>query len=366
MKINCLIQNLKDAVQIAERNTSKNQTLPILNSVLIDADGGKIKIKATNLETAVEINIPGKVEDSGNVAILAKTLSLFLSSLKDDRVILESKKNNLFIKTKTAQTTIRGFISEDFPLFPKIDAVEIFSLPANELRSAISSVAIAVSTSDIKPELSSVLFKVFKNTVKLAATDSFRLAEKTIVSKNISAEKLVSFLIPQKSVQEILKIIENDDIKFGFNKNQIILYNNNIKFISRLTEGIFPDYEQILPKEFKISAIADKADVISNLKTAGIFTGKLNDLNMSFNSDKKSISFQTSNQDIGEHFSEIKTTIAGGDTMIKFNWRYILDGVSQINQEYVVFDLNNSESPLLIHGKGDGSYVYLVMPMRGV
>src|SRR3989344_1923279 len=303
MKINCLIQNLKDAVQIAERNTSKNQTLPILNSVLIDADGGKIKIKATNLETAVEINIPGKVEDGGNVAILAKTLSLFLSSLKDDRVILESKKNNLFIKTKTAQTTIRGFISEDFPLFPKIDAVEIFSLPANELRSAISSVAIAVSTSDIK---------------------------------------------------------------LGFNKNQIILYNNNIKFISRLTEGIFPDYEQILPKEFKISAIADKADVISNLKTAGIFTGKLNDLNMSFNSDKKSISFQTSNQDIGEHFSEIKTTIAGGDTMIKFNWRYILDGVSQINQEYVVFDLNNSESPLLIHGKGDGSYVYLVMPMRGV
>src|SRR3989338_11527769 len=365
MKINCLIQNLRDAVQIAERNTSKNQTLPILSSVFIDADGGKIKIKATNLETAVEINVPGKAEDGGSVAVLAKTLSLFLSNLKDEQVILESKKNNLFIKTKTAQTTIRGFSSEDFPLFPKIESVETFSLPAHELKAAISGVAVAVSTSDIKPELSSVLFKVFKNTVKLAATDSFRLAEKTIVSKNISVEKMVSFLIPQRSIQEILKIIENDDIKFGFNKNQIVLHNNNIRFISRLTEGNFPDYEQILPKEFKISAIAEKTDIVSNLKIASIFTGKLNDLNIGFSSEKKSISFQTSNPDIGEHSSELKTTIAGGDEIVKFTWRYILDGVAQINQEYVVFDLNNSEPPLLIHGKGDSSYIYLVMPMKG-
>lgn len=366
MKINCLVQNLKDAVLVAERNTAKNQTLPILNSIFIETDNGKIKVKATNLETAIEINIQGKIEESGNIAVFAKTLSLFLSNLKDEQVTLESRKNNLFVKTKTAETTIRGFSSEDFPLFPKIEAVETFSLPAHELRSAISSVVIAVSTSDIKPELSSMLFKVFKNTVKIAATDSFRLAEKTIVSKNISMEKLVSFLIPQRSVQEILKIIENDDIKFGFNKNQIVLHNNNMRFISRLTEGTFPDYEQILPKEFKISAIADKAEIISNLKLAGIFSGKLNDLNINFSSENKKIYFQTANQDVGEHSSEIKATMAGGGATVKFNWKYIFDGVSQINQEHVVFDLNNSESPLLIHGKGDSSYIYLVMPMRGV
>lgn len=367
MKINCLLQNLKDAVQIAERNTSRNQTLPILNSIFIEAEAGKIKIKATNLETAVAITLSGKVEENGSVAVPAKTLSMFLSNISDNQITLESKKENLFIKSGKNQTLIKGMASEDFPLLPKVEEIESFKIPALELRNAISNVIIASSLSDIKPELSSMLFKVFRNTLKLATTDSFRLAEYTTVLKNISSEKMVSFLIPQKSVQEILKLINKEDnITLGFSKNQLVVSLDNIYFISRLTDGVFPDYEQIIPKKFKITLIAKKADVLSNLKLSNVFVGKLNDINISFNGSKKTMVFQASNQDTGEYSSEISANGEGDDVSIKFNVKYLIDGISQINQEYIVFNLNGAESALLIHGKSDNSYIYLVMPMRGV
>lgn len=367
MKINCTTQNLKDAVQIAERNTSKNQTLPILNCIFIEAMSGAIKIKATNLENAVEIIVSGKVEEEGNVAIPAKTLSMFLSNITDHQIILESKKDNLYIKSGKNQTTIRGFSSEDFPLLPKVDEVESFNLPSQELKNAISSVIISASLSDIKPELSSMLFKVFGNTIKLAATDSFRLSEYSIVLKNINSEKISSFLIPQRSIQEILKIIDkNDMIKFGFSKNQLVVSSENIRFISRLIDGIFPDYEQIIPKSFKITFIAKKSEVLSNLKLSNVFVSKLNDINISFSGSKKTIIFQASNQDTGEYSSEIAVIGEGEDVNMKFNIKYLLDGISQLNSEYIVFNLNSAESSLLIHGKGDSSFLYLVMPMRGM
>lgn len=367
MKINCLLQNLKDIIQIAERNTARNQTLPILNTIFIEASTGKIKIKATNLETAVEITLSGKIEENGSVAVPAKILSMFLSNINDNQITLESKKENLFIKSGKNQTLIKGLAVEDFPLLPNVEQMETFKIPAVELRSAISGVIIASSLSDMKPELSSMLFKVFRNTIKLAATDSFRLAEYTMVLKNISSEKMVSFLIPQRSVQEILKLInKEEDITFSFSKNQLLVSLDNIRFISRLTDGVFPDYEQIIPKTFKITIIAKKTEFLSNLKLANVFVGKLSDINISFNGSKKSVIFQSSNQDTGEYSSEVVVSGEGDDVSVKFNVKYLIDGISQISNEYIIFNLNNSESPLLIQGKGNNSYLYLVMPMRGV
>ncbi len=358
MKINCLTQNLKEAVQIAERNTAKNQTLPILNTIFIGTGEGKILIKATNLETAVEITVSGKVEENGSVAVPAKTLSMFLSNISDNQIVLESKKDNLSVKTGKNQTLIKGLSTEDFPLLPKVEEIQSFKLSARDLKTYISGVITASSVSDLKPEISSMLFKVFKNTLKLAATDSFRLAEYTLVSKNISAEKMASFLIPQRSIQEIMKLIDKDEtVSFGFSKNQLIVSLNNLRFISRLTDGIFPDYEQIIPKNFTITIIAKRSEVLSNLKLASVFVGKLNDINISFNGSKKILIFQA---------SEISVSAEGEESNVKFNIKYLLDGILQINQEYIVFNLNGAESPLLIQGKGESSYLYLVMPMRGV
>lgn len=367
MKIQCLNKNLKTAVGVAERNTSKNQTLPVLNAVFLNVDKNKIKVMATNLETAIEVIISGKIHEPGNVVVPAKTINSFLSNITDDQITLQTQKNNLFIKTDNMETVILGYPPEDFPIFPKIDSTENFTMPSPELKSSIGSVSLACSASDTKPELASVFFNIFKNTIKIAATDSFRLAEKTMTFKNPNTSKQTIFLIPQKGVQEMLKLLDEDeDVSIGVGKNQIILSSANYKFISRLTDGKFPDYEQILPKTFKTAAAAKKSDILSGIKLASVFVGKLNDISLSFNPAKKAIYLNTSHSEIGEHSSIITAAIAGENITAKFNWKYLLDGVSQINNEYVEFNLNNEQAPMLIKGKGDNSYVYLAMPMRGI
>lgn len=367
MKVSCLTQYLKEAVNVAERNTSKNQTLQILSSLFLEAEGNKIKLRATNLENAIEFFIPAKVEETGVVVIPAKTVNSFLSNVADDKITIQSQKNNLFIKTARTETLIRGYNHEDFPIFPKVEVLSSFNLPAPELKDALSSVVISASLSDFKPELASILFKIFKNTFKVAATDSFRLAEKIILFKDIRSEKLISFLIPQKSIQEVLRLLDNDEfIEMGVGKSQVVFKGEKFKFISRLTEGTFPDYDQIIPKGFKFNALAKRAETLSALRLAGVFVGKLNDVNLTFNPAQKTVSFASSSSDVGENISQADASIQGGELGAKFNWRYLLDGVSQIKSDYISFEINSPQTPLLIKGKGDNSYLYLVMPMRDV
>ena len=366
MKMQCLSQNFKEAVAIADRNTSRNQSLPILNSILIDAQKNKIYLRATNLDSAIELYVPGKVLDSGSIVVPSKTLNMFISNTKDDQVVFQEQKNNLHVKTAKSESVIRGLQKEDFPIFPKIDSGYSVKLQSPEFRQAISSVVVAVSNSDIKPELNSVFFKIFKNTLKIAATDSFRLAEYILVSKNINSEQLLSFLVPQKSILEMARLMDKDeDVELGISKNQITLISDRFKFISRLTDGHFPDYEQIIPKNFKITALTKKNDLLANLKVAGVFVGKLNDITLKFDPVEKSVALETAHSEIGGHTSTIDSSIQGEAANMKFNLRYLSDGILQINHEYIVFSINGDSSPLLMKGKGDASYTYLLMPMRG-
>jgi len=367
MKITCVGKNLKDAIIIAERSTAKNQTLPILNGVYLEAKNGKLHIRSTNLEIALEVSIQGKVEKDGVVVVPAKSLGLFISNVGDDAITLQNQKDNLFIKTNKTETTIKGYPIEEFPLFPKVEAPNHFTISSTVLKDCLSSVVVACSTSDIKPELSSVFVRLFKNTIKFAATDSFRLAEKTIVSKTVHADTLVSILIPQKSVLELTKLLENEgETRVSYSKNQILIEHNSFQFISRLTEGVFPDYDQIIPKNFKTEAIAKRTEVVGALRLAGVFVGRLNDVSLKFDHARKKIGLHASNQDVGEHTSEIDAVVNGEEFSVKYNWRYLMDGMGQLHSEYSLFSLSGDQTPLLIRDKADNSFLYLIMPMRGV
>lgn len=368
MKIICNTKILKEAVFAAERNTSKNQTLQILGSLLLETNiQNKLKIKATNLELAIEITIPAKVETQGSVVMPAKNLNMFISNILEESLIIQNQNNNVFIKTQNTETVLKGLNSEDFPLFPKTGEVNSVIFIGSEFKDALSKVVIASSLSDIKPELASVYLRFFKNSVKFAATDSFRLAEKTIISKENYSDTMFSILIPQKSVIEILKILpEEEKISVGFNKNFLILDTGSIKLMSRLVEGVFPDYDQIIPKSFKTNVLVKNEDLVRSIKVASSLSGRLNDITLKFNPAKKSISFFTSNSDVGEHNSEIAAEVSGDEVKVKYNWKYLFDGVSQIKSEYLNLGLNGDNLPMVIKGKGDNLFLYLAMPMRGV
>jgi DNA polymerase-3 subunit beta len=377
MKITCQTKLLKEAIFITERNIGKNQTLPILQAILFSAEKGSVLIRATNLETAVEVSIPCKVEEGGSLVVSAKIISSFLSQIIDESVSIQSKSDNIFIKTLSTETTIRGYATDDFPLFPIVDHKYELSLVVSDIKESLQAVAISMSSSDMKPELASVYMKIFKNTITFAATDSFRLSEKKLTLKNVNFKDEVFVLIPYSSVLELLRILDisqqsesllggfDEGVDFYFNKHQLVMKSKYIRFISRLIEGNFPDYEQIIPKQVKTEVVVKKQDILRSLKLASILSGRLHEVIMSFSSKKKAI-LKTSSQETGEHVSEIEATVNGEDITVKFNWKYLIDGISQVRSEYATFAFNGDQAPITIKSKGDTSYIYIAMPMRNM
>ena len=364
MKLICLKKDLKEAVSICDRISGKNLNLPILSNILLDADGKDLKLISTNLELGVEIIIPAKIENKGKITIPSNIFNSFLSNISgSDQINMEIQNNNLIISTNNNSTLIKSQPIDDFPSLPKLKSDDKFSIPIIDFISGLKKVFYSCSLSTIKPEISSVyLYSNKTNMITFTATDSFRLAEKKF---NYFFPELGPILIPFKTVVEIIRIFEGKEgnLDILFNKNQINLKKDNIVFISRLTDGIFPDYNQIIPKKFIADIIINKEFFINSLKISGVFSGKLNELNMVVNSEDGFLTIKTSNNESGENIAKIPAKITGESVKITFNYKYIYDCLPNINSEEIILRFSGEGKPLLITGAQDNTFQYLVMPM---
>lgn len=364
MKILCFKKDLKEAVSICERISGKNLNLLILNNIMIIAEEKYLKLISTNLELGVEIIIPAKIENKGKITTPSNILNNFLSNISgSDQIDLEVKDNNLIISTNNNSTLIKSQSIDDFPNLPKLKSNNNFSIPIIDLILGFKSVFYSCAPSTIKPEISSVyLYSTKTNMLTLAATDSFRLAEKKM---NYFFPEFGPILIPFKTVVEIIRIFDgkNGKVDILFDKNQINIKKDNIIFISRLTDGIFPDYNQIIPKKFVTDVIINKEVFINSLKISGVFSGKLNELNMAINPEDGFFTIKTSNNELGENISKIPAKITGESVKITFNHKYIYDCMANINSEEIILKFSGEGKPLLITGAQDNTFQYLVMPM---
>ena len=250
MKLECSVEKLKSALSQVERITGKNLTLPILNAILIIASGKSIKLRATNLSLGIEVEIPAKIEKEGMLAISGSTLgSVFANVSQNENVYLEKENENLLIKTKKSQIKLKSQPHDDFPTIPTVAGSE-FIVDSKKLVDGIKAVYYSSAVSDIKQEISSVYIYSSNDGMVFVSTDSFRLAEKKIKMKDLP--EITGLLIPFKNVSEILRIFGefNGPLKVCFNKNQISFSSDNIYLTSRIIDGIFPDYRQIIPKDF--------------------------------------------------------------------------------------------------------------------
>jgi len=368
MKLKCLTYHLKEALSLTEKISGKNITLPILNSVLISTKKKELKIITTNLEVGIEIKIPAKIEKEGENTVPAKLLYNFLSNLpSNENIELETFQNNLTISSSNTSTIIKGYSIEDFPLLPTIKEKEdFFSLPVKDFLSGLNSVYYACSLTEMKPEIASVFISSQKNTpLTFVATDSFRLAKKSIPYIFTNFPQL---LIPYRNVIEIIRIFENEngDIKIIPNKNQLFLFSERIKLVSRLTEGNFPDYEEIIPKTFLTDVTINKILLNNSLKTASIFSGKLNEVKLEVIPDKKTVKLHASHSDLGENITNIPVEIIGEKLKITFNHRYFTDGLKCVPLDKILLRFNGDNKPILITGIKDNSFYYLVMPMKDI
>ncbi len=365
MNIECIKDKLAYAVAKAEKVTSKNITLPVLSCVLLEADGSSLVIKATNLDIGIEITLPVKVNKPGRVAVSGAVLYNFISNITNDKnVSLELIGDNLRVSTKHSESIIKAVSADDFPNIPKITSDKPFTFNVPNLIKGLKSVMYSSSVSTIRPVLSSILLASEEEEVVFVATDSFRLAE-----KRVSVKKHKDFnqiLIPFKNVGEIIRSLDDikDDVNVVLNENQISFSHEDIYVTSRVIDGNFPDYKQIIPKETKTEVTVLKQDLVSSLKIANIFADKFSQVIFNINPSEKTLRITTKNMDVGENINSIDAVIKGEGLNISFNYKYIMDCFQSIDSDSISLSFSDMNRPMIIRGVSDKSFLYLVMPMN--
>ncbi len=364
MNIQLLKSDLLIALSLAEKISGKNLTLPVLNCLLLTAEKNKLSIKSTNLDLGIDIQVLGTITEEGVVAVSGSVLFGVVSNTNSKKINLKVKNGNLIVKTNENTSLVKTQPHEDFPTLPTIEEATSFTITATELLHGIKSVWYAASISTIKPELSSVFIYSDKNGLVFVSTDSFRLAEKIIHPKNpVDFEPL---LIPSRNIPDIIRVLDQigGEVEVSFNKNQISFVLNGVYLTSRLIDGSFPDYRQIIPKEFTTEIIMLKADAESALKKTNIFLDKFNQVGFSIKPKDKLVVLSSKNQDIGETEESVQTAATGDSLEINFNQKYIVDSFQSLATDSVSFSFAGIGRPMVIKGVGDISFLYLVMPMN--
>ncbi len=363
MKIECIQEKIKKAVSQAERVAGKNLNLPVLSCVLIRAEKGQVAVSSTDLDLGYHTNVAAKVYEEGVVAVPAKPLASFFANLTGKNITLKTEGNTLFVTTSKNKTTIKCLPPDDFPTIPEAGKDNCFDINSAELVRGLRAVWYSSSNSNIKAELSSVFVYPEDDSVVFAATDSFRLAEKRIKNKT---PNFGNILIPFKNTQEIIKVLEEGDesVRVCINKNQITIFSESTTLTSRVVDGTFPDYHQIIPKEFKTEAVLLKDDLLRALKIATIFSDTFNQVNITVVPRDKKFELTTKNNNIGESTTVLDAAISGEPTEANFNYRYIADCLQSISTDSVSLAFSGPSRPVVIKGVGDKSFMYLVMPMN--
>ena len=322
-------------------------------------------IKSTNLDLGIEIEIPAKIEESGSVAIPGQVFSSFIDSTSDNEKSIKIEENQGNIKVITSKNSgiIKTLSTEDFPNIPRIESDNKFTLSASDFVKGLKSTWYSSSISSIKPELSSVYIYCEDEFVIFVATDSFRLAEKKI--KMRKSKDFGQILLPYKNITEIIRVLEkvSGDVEVQLEKNQISFTYNGIYLTSRVIDGVFPDYKQIIPKQSLTDITVLKQDLVNALKLSNIFSDKFNQVNIKVPSMKK-CEIRTKNNDIGENTSIIDAVITGETIDINFNYKYIIDCFQSIDSDSVTLTLNGMHKPMIISPVSDRTFRYIVMPMN--
>lgn len=369
MKLIILKSNLKESLNAVERAISENANLPILKNVLLKTYNNKIKIAATNLDLAVTKYTSGKIVEEGGVTIPFGTFQSLVSNSDNERIIIETDKNNLIFKTDNYNAKVQGINHEEFPIVPRIENEENFiEIEAPIFKEAVQKVLSAAQISEIRPEISGILFDFQITQLKLVATDAFRLAQKTIGNNQLKTNFKNGFkvIVPLKTVSEAVRIFpDNQPIKIYLDSSQILFKNEDLELISRLIDGEYPDYEQIIPKGTDTEATINKEQLVNAIKLASTFSGRTNDIKVKMNDTKKVLEVYSANQYLGENNYLIPVKMRGDSfNELAFNWRYFLDGLKIIEGENLVFGANGTSKPSVIKSTDDGSYFYILMPIK--
>ena len=362
MHIHIKTQELRDMLETVSRVSTKHPTLPILQCVHLTAlEGGTITFKATNLEIGVEGTLSGKVEIPGAIAVPAHILLQTIALITHPEVSLKEDVGTLTITTKTSKTSIATQPADDFPNLPVLEG-DAHTISGKNFAYGIKTVAFAASQNSIKPELGCVyIYQKKENTLTFVATDSFRLAEKTVPMANMVLSNHI--LIPAKNALELARLAEmmQADPQLTLSENQCVLSWDTLQVTSRSVVGSFPDYNQIMPKEFSTHATILVQDVMNALRRTNVFLNKFAQLTLSLAGGALTLS---SKGDTGMTEEVVTVAQEGADIAISVNQKYLQDILTYITDDSLTVHFTGIGRPMVVEGVYDKLLRYLVLPMN--
>jgi len=380
MKTTILKEKLKEGIGIVERISAKSLTLPILNNILLIAEKNFLNLISTDLEIGIKWWSLAKTEKEEKIAIPARVFSSFVNLLPNKQVDLEIKDLVLRIECENHQTSIKGYSPDDFPIIPKISTEEKVSVHSKKFCQGLAQIVDVASPSSVKPEIAGVYFLFQKNLITLVATDSFRLGEKKLflTSPTSGVSKDYSFILPQRAAKEVINIFgeREDELTIYFSPNQVLFETSfketshpQIQLISRLIEGDYPNYQEIIPPKYETKVTLASGDFTNQIRLASLFGGKMNEIKLKIDPKKNRLDLSSQSQDVGDYQSFLMGKVEGKACEISFNHRFLLDGLvnlgaSQEKNTEIILELAGAEKPGVIKPAGDESYLYLVMPIK--
>ena len=362
-------ENLARGLSVVSRAVSSRSTLPVLANVLLKTEDAGLKLTATNLEIGITYWVPGKIDEDGATTVPAKLLTDLVNSLPaGDRVDLEvTAGDTLHVKAGRFQTHIKGIDAEEFPAIQTAGDRPTTRIAQNVLRRALSEVAFAAASDEARPILTGVLAKFEGDQLTLAAADNYRIAVKTVPILDAVPE--TSVVIPARALNELARVLADVDdpveVVLAAARNQVLFHLDGVDLVSRLIDGQFPNYQQVMPQTHATRAVLDREELLRAVRPAALIAHEsANIVKLQVSSDGEAGITVSANAEVGDHVGQVEAAVEGDGTTIAFNARYLNDVLSNVTAEQFAIELNGPLSPGVFRPIGDEQYVHVVMPVR--
>lgn len=380
MNVSCLQENLQRGLAHVARAVATKSTLPVLGNILLATDRGQLKLAATNLEIAITSWIGCQIEEEGSITVPARLLTEFVASLPNDKITLQldRRTQSLHLRCARAKATIKGIAADDFPVIPSVASGAESSRPTARLdpellREIIGQVIFAAATDDSRPALTGANVRFEGQRLTMAAADGYRLSVRSAELSEPVAEE-VNIIVPARALSELARTVadQTESVEFSItaNRSQLLVRAGNIDFVSRLIDGTFPDYRQIIPKEYLTRTVVDTQEFLSAARRASYFArdnAGIVKLSLSPSTSELTpggLTIAANAVDVGDNASDLDASIEGKEGQIAFNVRYLNEVLSVIKSSQVALETQSPSNPGVLRPVSDQEFTHVIMPMH--
>lgn len=362
MKLQVTQENLTHALGAVARVANTRGTLPILANVLVKTSNNRLSLSATNLDIAITQYIGAKVEIEGSITVPARLMQEFISSLPSGVISLELDETKLRISTEQYNSTVNGIVADDFPVMPAITDGKKITLDGKKFKKGLQQVVFAASNDESRPVLTGVLIHSHDGKLYLAATDSYRLAEKEIGTSNED----ISMLVPATAMNDLLRVLSDDasSVELTYDEQQILFNVGDVELVARLLEGKYPDYRKLIPQSFGVTVELKKADLLNVTKVSSLFAREsAGSVTIKVDEAAQELSIRSIASQLGENTASASGKVSGSGE-ITLNSRYLLDALQSLAGEEIRFGFNGKLDPTCLSDTNSSDYSHIIMPLK--